>query len=365
MRRGCTGVTWHGRPWSTWFRLAGATTWVAMACTTVEAQARPDSIRTTRITGQLRLGGRLDVMAEGLDKALADSLVELGSLVLFVNDRALQTIVARTGVPNAVTLLVTDRDTNRVIVRQATNYAVTPRVTVRTGFGTVARGPFPWGDGRPRTATLELYAPWRLLLVFAGLLLGWGLARRAGGVAALLKEPGAGGAAWSLARVQAATWFAVIFLSFLFLYAVTGEFNASITGQSLVLMGISGATGAVGAAIGQGKADAAARVLASSGVTMTVATASPSSQPPDVQRALRRLGKPTGGGFLASVLNDASGPTVYRLQLLLWTCVMAAIYLWEVWYRLGVPQFSTNILMLMGISGGTYLGFKVPEEHGR
>jgi hypothetical protein len=358
-------VTWHGRRCSTPFRLACGTICIALACTSVEAQATPDYPRTTRITGQLRLGGRLDVLTQGLDKALADSLVDLGSLVLFVNDRPVQTIVARSGAADAITVLVTDSDTNRVIVRQATNYAVTPRATVRTGLGTAALGPFPWSDGRIRATTIELYAPLRLALIVAGMLLGWLLARWAGGVAALLEEPGNGGAAWSLARWQAATWFAVIYLSFLFLYAVTGELNTSITGQSLVLMGISGATGAMGAAIGQGKADAAARVLRSAGVTRVVAAASPASQPLEVQRALGRLGKPGGGGFLSSVLNDASGPTVYRLQLLLWTCVIAAIYLWEVWHRLAVPQFSTNVLMLVGISGGTYLGFKVPEDQGR
>jgi hypothetical protein len=66
-------------------------------------------------------------------------------------------------------------------------------------------------------------------------------------------------------------------------------------------------------------------------------------------------------GFLRDVLSDENGISLYRFQLFIWTLVLGVIFCASVYDGLAMPQFSTTLLGLMGISSGTYLGFKVPE----
>ena len=54
--------------------------------------------------------------------------------------------------------------------------------------------------------------------------------------------------------------------------------------------------------------------------------------------------------------------TLHRLQITLWTLALGALFVWEIWNQLVMPAFGTELLTLMGISSGTYLGFKIPER---
>ena len=68
-------------------------------------------------------------------------------------------------------------------------------------------------------------------------------------------------------------------------------------------------------------------------------------------------------GFIRDVLSDASGNiSLHRFQMFAWTIVLGIIFIASVYNDLEMPQFSATLLGLMGISSGTYLGFKVPEN---
>ena len=41
--------------------------------------------------------------------------------------------------------------------------------------------------------------------------------------------------------------------------------------------------------------------------------------------------------------------------------MLGILFLIGVWSRLSMPEFGGTLLGLMGISSGTYLGFKFPE----
>lgn len=56
-------------------------------------------------------------------------------------------------------------------------------------------------------------------------------------------------------------------------------------------------------------------------------------------------------GLLQDLVNDMNGPTLHRWQILIWTAVLAAIYVGAVDASLETPSFGR-------ISGGVYLGFK-------
>ena len=64
------------------------------------------------------------------------------------------------------------------------------------------------------------------------------------------------------------------------------------------------------------------------------------------------------------MLSDPSGVSLHRFQMFVWTLVLGVIFVASVYKNLAMPQFSATLLGLMGISSGTYLGFKVPEKTG-
>jgi hypothetical protein len=41
---------------------------------------------------------------------------------------------------------------------------------------------------------------------------------------------------------------------------------------------------------------------------------------------------------------------------------LGLVFLVSVWFDRATPTFGTNFLTLMGISSGTYLAFKIPEQ---
>jgi len=51
-----------------------------------------------------------------------------------------------------------------------------------------------------------------------------------------------------------------------------------------------------------------------------------------------------------------------RLQVIVWTLVLSGVFLTSVIWYLTMPDFNTTLLALMGISSGTYLGFRLPNK---
>src|SRR5258706_324505 len=72
----------------------------------------------------------------------------------------------------------------------------------------------------------------------------------------------------------------------------------------------------------------------------------------------------TSRGFLNDVMSDPTGVSLHRFQMFVWTLVLGVIFIGSVYKNLAMPEFSATLLGLMGISSGTYLGFKVPEKQG-
>ena len=70
----------------------------------------------------------------------------------------------------------------------------------------------------------------------------------------------------------------------------------------------------------------------------------------------------TSQGFLRDLLSDGSGYSFHRFQIFAWTIVLGIIFVLSVYNNLTMPEFSTTLLGLMGLSAGTYIGFKFPEQ---
>ena len=60
---------------------------------------------------------------------------------------------------------------------------------------------------------------------------------------------------------------------------------------------------------------------------------------------------------LLSESNDGR-PSFHRFQMIGWNLAFGVIFVRAVYYKVAMPEFSGDQLLLMGISNGTYLGFK-------
>lgn len=189
----------------------------------------------------------------------------------------------------------------------------------------------------PPNSSFRFYIfAWWSPAAIAVVLLVWGLLIYLASHSALLRDPYSRTPkpdleqrTFSLAKTQMAWWFAIIFASFVFLWLVTGEMP-SLSGQALALLGISSAT-----------------TMASLGI-------SADRTPPEG----------TSGVFFRDLLSDGSGITIQRFQMLVMTIALGLMFLIQVATRLTMPEFDASLLTLLGISAGTYVGLKIPEDKG-
>jgi hypothetical protein len=70
----------------------------------------------------------------------------------------------------------------------------------------------------------------------------------------------------------------------------------------------------------------------------------------------------TSHGFLTDIMSDENGVSVHRFQMVVWTAVLTLVFVYEVFRTFAMPEFSSTLLTLMGISSGAYLTLKVPEK---
>jgi hypothetical protein len=57
-------------------------------------------------------------------------------------------------------------------------------------------------------------------------------------------------------------------------------------------------------------------------------------------------------------LKDEQGYSLHRVQIAVWALVLAVIFVKSVLDTLSLPAFSNTLLGLLGVSTGTYIGFK-------
>lgn len=193
---------------------------------------------------------------------------------------------------------------------------------------------------------------------------------------------------YSLARAQMAWWFFLVAAAYVYIALVTGNYD-TLTPSVLALIGISAATGlgstaidssTVGAAEDRQKSLAAEEVSVQTRIAQleTDTTATP---PPDnlddlkkefadkkgrlseIQATIKALPqpeRPKSQGFLHDILKDDSGVTFHRFQIAAWTVILGGIFVRAVLQDLAMPDFNATLLGLMGVSSGTYIGFKFP-----
>jgi hypothetical protein len=278
------------------------------------------------------------------------------------------------------------------------------RRPVTFSIGLENQSPFDTVHGEsnriPLTVISPVYGVISLLVILFTLILFLWLARKTN----IIREPGpnpGGGKQkpYNLGRTQMAFWFFLIYVSYLVIWLITDALD-TITPSLLGLMGISAGTALSEALIDSGKYTTQGGQLSDlsgeqKGLNQTIAQlesqlaelSSRTAQSPDdianrdslnkqLQDSRTRLAQinqqlealtpvsATGvsRGFLQDILADASGYSFHRFQIFAWTIVLGIMFVSSVYNRLTMPEFSATLLGLMGLSSGTYIGFKFPEQ---
>jgi hypothetical protein len=212
---------------------------------------------------------------------------------------------------------------------------------------------------------------------------------------------------FSLALCQMAFWLFILIASFLFLWVVTGEYN-TMTASELTLLGISASTGLAAVFINritqscdastlsfaelqerdvkvisetreaaEKALEAALRALDSRREQLTNAPDPAAAQKEiesatkDANRLKQRVAELkereryfSAGGrlrqFFLDLLQERNSVDFHRFQMMTWTLILGVVFVFGVFQQLAMPKFDTTLLILMGISNGTYLGFKWP-----
>jgi hypothetical protein len=198
--------------------------------------------------------------------------------------------------------------------------------------------------------------------------------------------------AFSLGRSQMAWWLFIVIVSYVTIWMITGN-RDTVSNSTLILIGISGATAlgavAIDATSSTRVKTALDRLTTEETTLRTQLAAVPVTVPPAAgvppdpaaarakqltdalndrlaaiqQEKVNLVTAPPSVGWLTDVLTDDNGAVaLHRLQVLLWTFVLGVVFLASVLHVLSMPEFNTTLLALMGISAGTYLGFKMPSN---
>jgi hypothetical protein len=252
----------------------------------------------------------------------------------------------------------------------------------------------------PLTVISPVYGVVAALLILVTLALLLWLARKTN----IIREPGPPPISgkrrpYNLGRAQMAFWFFLVYASYTTIWLITSALD-TITTSLLALMGISAGTALGEALIDDGKdtsktnqiqdlraqrvaveqaiTDVQAQVdaLNASGAATVTDQANRDSMTRQLVEGRTRLGQidqqlaalsadaapNVSAGFLRDILSDGSGYSFHRFQIFAWTIVLGIIFVSSVYNNLTMPEFSPTLLGLMGLSAGTYIGFKFPEQ---
>jgi hypothetical protein len=231
---------------------------------------------------------------------------------------------------------------------------------------------------------------WIFAVVFIASLWGfWWLANNSGIIRDTCPELPFKKRPLSLGRAQMAFWFYVVAASYCLIWLITSN-RDSLTTSALTLIGISTLTALGATAISRSKSsteETKKQDLEVEKKTIQTRLSELNTKisavpPPEDLTALeneraekkarleqieKELSKretnqpPQESEGWVDLISDANDVSLHRFQMAVWTLVLGIVFVASVYNSLAMPEFSGTLLALMGVSGGTYIGFKFPE----
>ncbi len=331
-------------------------------------------------TATIGLGETAVVKIANLGAALAKGKPKLADFVLYLDGHAVAS-GAEAGLTNAAkdelgfTLTRTNKNNTAWTALLGSPTAFHKTVQVDVGLAGQS-SVLPTEKGAPLTVTLAVVRSYGLVLgvvfILAVAVAIFILGKRSdlfrdrepadfGGATAAdrsaLRRP------FSLSLSQMGWWLVLVLSAYIFLFAITGDIN-TLTTQALTLMGIGTGTALGASMIQNAKTDATQKEFKEVLQRIAENQAGGGTVPPadidERDRLARRLA--SSGNYFIDILTDENGVSLHRFQVLAWSVVIGFIFLVTVYRELALPTFDGTILAVLGISAGTYLGFKVPEK---
>jgi hypothetical protein len=199
---------------------------------------------------------------------------------------------------------------------------------------------------------------------------------------------------YSLSLTQAAWWFVLVIVAFVFIWLVTGQYDLSA--EVLVLLGIGFGTALGSTVIGQNKSATPTDVQTGNAELDALLSAKDAfeieltrldsdknkaggaekialAEKLDARTAdyntliaqiRQKFPEALGWGNInlrTDLVSDSHGANFHRFQMIVWTIVLGFIFIHSVLSRLSMPHFSATLLTLMGISSSAYLVGKSSE----
>jgi hypothetical protein len=323
--------------------------------TTPAANKEPKATKPTTVisvgpSASVVFGAPICVIVDGLSAMTID---KDHPLVLFLNGEPMSSVQGRVeDASKQAVLFRLDRkaDDAERWSRLIGAPPLSGEVSLKVSVGAPDGAPQPRAEAAAITfLVFNQWGFWSGLVAFAAAV---GMLIIAGAKTALLRD-GDETSTFSLARCQMAWWLCLVTASFVYIWLVTGQISGVLTSDALILLGISGATGL------------AAVLIPTPQPTPQQPT--PQQQAPQQQGQLSQGQEKTGiARFLHDLLHsEVKGgketPQLHRIQMLLWTIILGFAFIWEVYSGFRMPKFDPNLLIMMGISGSLYLGFKFQE----
>ena len=360
-----------------------------------EAHCRNGSAQPTNGNAQSKIcepGDTLAVTFTNLREWMADPKNKPSELVLVLDGRVMKGLTPR-GPDTQYKELAFDlkrldgdqpdskanRDAwNALLSRAKSN------LTISVGVALGGNPPY-FGPAAARMQVFPSYS-WLIVVFLFGLLVVFFLlAHKSDILRDAPSPPGGPKLAFSLGRSQMAFWFFVILAAYNYIWMVTGD-RDSLTSGALILMGISAGTAMGALVVDSSKRDqrqslaneqtallarlatlpsaiAAVAAVAADPTVLQTEQIQKQARLAQVNTALGNLPSPPGAseGFLLDILRDETGVSFHRFQMAGWTIVLGFVFVVGVYQSLAMPDFSATLLGLMGISAGTYVGFKIPD----
>lgn len=356
----------------------------------------PVSIKVKGVTGDLQLYKTITVEVENLSGYLKQTGKDAGKFILYLDWRPLKKVNAR---------MMDGTDKLQFDIRRtpdsemewnallglpfAKDKGFTYLVPVSIGYEN--ENPIPSDVQYLLIVTKKIW-----LWIFAAFfVLALGVFLRLARASGIIRDPSPDlppqERPYSLGRTQMAFWYFLVVVSYVFIWMITSDLD-SLTGSALALIGISTVTGLSASYVGEKKLDKAVnrrkklekeKAALQAGLSDLGARVALASSPEnmgglrieeaetkvrlvqvdqEIQGVTAMTAPRKSEGFLNDILADADGISLHRFQIAVWTIVRGFIFATSIYNSLAMPQFSDTLLALMGISSGTYIGFKFPEK---
>lgn len=373
------------------------------------------TLNVTKIKGKLELDQSIKIQVENLEKWVEDPKNDYSKFILCVDGNALNGLVPSLIDDNKKLRFDLKRTAESrdgwtaILRRKPRGYTRKVSVTVRQ------QGVKVEGSVEAKLIAIHPVKFWIFVIIFAAaiVLFVW-LARKSD----IIRDPGPQPIGkgpdvkphrkpYSLARSQMAFWFFIVVISYVFIWMVTSDLS-NLTSSVLALIGISAATGLssavvdssnkqselknklqphkkkkdddedelqklkskismleakINATINLAEKKKLEKELTDKKSEMELKNLEIEQTDQKIQEIMKAI-QETSENFIIDILSDDKGISFHRFQMFAWTLVLIIIFIAKVYKDLAMPDFDTTLLALMGISGGTYVGFKLPTQQG-